>query len=144
MGEPEVGDRAEKIALYKTLLRGVIDRRPSGLRGRLAMALGKHKSFVSQITNPSYSVPIPAADLPMIFEICHFAAEERAAFMAAYRAAHPRHSEGAPPDAAAESGRVVRIRVPELGDPRLQRELEQTIRQTASRIVALVTVIRSG
>jgi hypothetical protein len=34
---------------------------------------------------------------------------------------------------------VIQIRVPNLGDPRLQRELEDTIRQTASRIIALLT-----
>ena len=50
-------------------------------RGRLAMALGKHKSFVSQIANPAYAVPIPAGDLPIIFEICHLSAQERQGFL---------------------------------------------------------------
>ena len=69
MPEREDASRAEIIAGYKSLLRSCIERRPSGLRGRLAMALGKHKSFVSQIANPAYAVPIPAGDLPIIFEI---------------------------------------------------------------------------
>jgi hypothetical protein len=93
MAEPEAPDRAEKIAGYKTLLRSVIERRPSGLRGRLAMALGKHKSFVSQITNPSYTVPIPATDLTTIFEICHLAPAEREQFLALYREAHPERAQ---------------------------------------------------
>jgi hypothetical protein len=33
---------------------------------------------------------------------------------------------------------VIQIRVPNLGDARLQRELEETIRHTASRIIALL------
>ena len=97
MAEPEAPDRAEKIAGYKTLLRSVIERRPSGLRGRLAMALGKHKSFVSQITNPSYTVPIPATDLTTIFEICHLAPAEREQFLALYREAHPERAQRPPP-----------------------------------------------
>ena len=36
------------------------------------MALGKNRSFVSQITNPAYATPIPAQHLETIFEICHF------------------------------------------------------------------------
>jgi hypothetical protein len=34
---------------------------------------------------------------------------------------------------------VIQIRVPTLSDPRLQRELKDTIRQMANRIIALVT-----
>ena len=82
MPEREAASRAEIIAGYKSLLRSCIERRPSGLRGRLAMALGKHKSFVSQIANPAYTVPIPAGDLPIIFEICHLSAQEREGFLA--------------------------------------------------------------
>src|SRR6476661_2765698 len=81
--------RAEIIAGYKALLRSFIERRPSGLRGRLAMALGKHRSFVSQIANPAYAVPIPAGDLPTIFEVCHLSPQEREGFLALYRRAHP-------------------------------------------------------
>ena len=36
------------------------------------IALGKNRSFVSQITNPAYAMPIPAQHLEIIFEICHF------------------------------------------------------------------------
>ena len=40
------------VAAYKRILADVLDRRPSGTRQRLAAALGKNRSFVSQITNP--------------------------------------------------------------------------------------------
>ena len=91
-----VVDRAEAVATYKRILRTYIDRRPSGTRQKIALTLGKHKSFVSQITNPSYASPVPAPHLNAIFEICHFSPEERKTFLGAYAAAHPRQGEGAP------------------------------------------------
>ncbi len=69
----EIGARdlkASYVAAYKTILRNVLDQRPSGTRQRLATALGKNRSFVSQISNPAYSVPIPAKHLDAVFEIC--------------------------------------------------------------------------
>jgi len=131
--------RADAIAAYKAILRDCLDRRPSGTRQKIALALGKHKSFVSQITNPAYASPVPARHLTTIFEICHFSPEERATFMAAYRAAHPRRSRAVKESPPSGKEHVIQIRVPALDDPRLQRELEETIRQTASRIIALVT-----
>src|SRR5215468_2510057 len=89
--KPRTASREELVAAYKRLLQEYIDRRPSGLRLKIAKAIGKHRSFVSQITNPSYPVPVPARHLEAIFRICHLAPEERQAFMAAYDAAHPGH-----------------------------------------------------
>ena len=54
---------ASAIADYKKILKTVLDNRPSGTRQRLAMALGKNRSFVSQIANPAYAMPIPAQHL---------------------------------------------------------------------------------
>ena len=54
---------------YKRVLQQVLENRPSGTRQSLAEALGKHRSFISQITNPNYSVPIPARHIESIFEI---------------------------------------------------------------------------
>ena len=87
---PEQG-RDALVAAYKRLLQEYIDRRPSGLRLKIAKAIGKHRSFVSQIVNPAYPIPVPARHLETIFRICHLAPEEKQAFMAAYEAAHPRH-----------------------------------------------------
>ena len=77
------------VADYKLILRRALDNRPSGTRLKLAAALGKNRSFVSQITNPAYLVPIPAKHVPIIFEVCHLAGAERAAFLEAYGRAHP-------------------------------------------------------
>ena len=79
----------EAVALYKRLLQAVLEKRPSGMRQRLAEALGKNRSFISQISNPAYPTPIPAQHVDAILEICHFAPAEREQFLAAYRRAHP-------------------------------------------------------
>ena len=56
---------ADQVAEYKTILKEYIDRRPSGMRQKLATALGKHKSFISQITGPSACTDrIDALDRP--------------------------------------------------------------------------------
>ena len=65
-------NEANPVTAYKTLLASIIDRRPSGTRQRLADALAKNRSFVTQITNPAYATPVPASHLDVIFEICHF------------------------------------------------------------------------
>jgi hypothetical protein len=80
----------EAVAAYKTMLAAVIDRRPSGTRQRLATALAKNRSFISQITSPAYPTPIPVNHLDMIFEICHFSPAERRQFLEAYALAHPK------------------------------------------------------
>ncbi len=97
----------EAIIAYKRLLQDVLNQRPSGTRQRLSDALGKHRSFVTQMTSPTYPTPIPQRHLPTILSVCHFTPEERDAFLAAYRKAHrgkldlaeatPEH---APPQAA--------------------------------------------
>src|SRR5689334_3844593 len=45
-------ERADAVGAYKTVLQRVLDARPSGTRHRLAIALGKNRSFISQIANP--------------------------------------------------------------------------------------------
>src|SRR5215475_3318414 len=109
--------RDELVAAYKRLLQEYIDRRPSGLRLKIARAIGKHRSFVSQITNPSYPIPVPARHLEAIFRICHLAPEERQAFMAAYEAAHPSPaSEGRRIPRKTRERRVIEIELPVLGN----------------------------
>jgi hypothetical protein len=86
VAEPREGNA---VAEYKRILAKVLENRPSGTRQRLAVALGKNRSFISQIANPSYATPIPAQHLETIFEICLFPAGERRAFLDAYARAHP-------------------------------------------------------
>lgn len=135
MAEDGPVERAEAIAGYKSLLRSFLERRPSGLRGRLAMALGKHKSFVSQIANPAYAVPIPAGDLPIIFEICHLSAQERESFLELYRRAHPERSRRLP--APGPQAHELRITVPEFRSAGTAREVEALILDFSARIIRL-------
>jgi hypothetical protein len=123
------------IAAYKTILRDALDRRPSGMRKRLAEALGKNRSFVSQIANPAYPTPIPPGHIDAILDICHFSPTERASFLAAYASAHPRR-------AAASEGPPVRtrplaLRVPDLGDEAKNREFDRLVQDLVIRLARL-------
>ena len=81
------------IREYKEMLRGYIEKRPSGLRKKIAGAIGTNRSFVSQITNPAYRVPIPLHYVHTIISVCHLSPIERTNFLAAYMAAHPEQAE---------------------------------------------------
>ena len=86
---PRAAGDNSAVADYKRILQRVLEQRPAGTRLRLAEQLGKNRSFISQITNTKYSVPIPATHIDAIFEICHFLAAEKTSFMEAYTRAHP-------------------------------------------------------
>lgn len=125
------------VAAYKTVLQLALDRRPSGTRQRIAEVLGKHKSFVSQITNPAYAVPIPSEHIAAIMELCHFSPEERRAFLDAYVEAHPNRRQLIKPRSKAGITHTLHIPVPAFANAEKQREVEETIRQLAARIIAL-------
>ncbi len=121
------------VAEYKRILARVLENRPSGTRQRLAVALGKNRSFVSQIANPSYSTPIPAQHLDSIFEICLFPATDRKAFLEAYGRAHPgklertRHRKD-------HRLRPVTVYVPDLDDEAKNHALDRLLSDIATRI----------
>jgi hypothetical protein len=124
----------EAVARYKAILQRVTDNRPSGTRQRLARALGKNRSFISQITNPAYATPIPARHVETILEICHFSPEERRLFLDAYAQAHPRRHN------AEHSERRVRahtIYLPDLGDER-NDELDRTVGEFVQRLTKII------
>ena len=125
------GSADSHVADYKLMLRRVLDNRPSGTRLKLAAALGKNRSFVSQITNPAYPVPIPAKHVAIIFEVCHLSGTERAAFIEAYGRAHPGRLRAPHRDTRT---RTILVTVPELGDDKKDRALEQLILDFAARL----------
>src|SRR6478736_2748597 len=96
----------DAIIAYKSILTQIIDNRPSGTRQRLATELGKHRSFVTQITSPTYATP---------FRVCHFSAAEQERFLGAYQNAHPGRL---PEPGPAERLRHLSLMVPDLGDER--------------------------
>lgn len=126
----------DPVAEYKTLLREMIDRRPSGTRQKIAEAIGKHKSFVSQITNPVYAMPVPARHLGVIFDLCHFSQAEQRKFLAAYARAHPRRALSAADAAAGETTQLV-VDIPQLSDVARQADLVESIRSYARHVSAL-------
>ena len=123
--------RADAVASYKAVLKRIIDTRPSGTRHRLAIALGKNRSFISQIANPVYAVPIPVQHLETIFEICHFTAADKREFLAAYAEAHPRRHELSRKTAGT---RKLTLTLPDLGNARRNRLLDETITEIARRL----------
>jgi hypothetical protein len=123
------------VAEYKRILADVLDRRPSGTRQRLAAALGKNRSFISQICSDAYTTPIPHGHVETIFEVCHFNQVEKTRFLSAYSRAHPRK-----PNVAIESQRLRAhtIYLPDLGsneaNDRLHKLLTDFVRQMARTI----------
>jgi hypothetical protein len=123
------------VDVYKGMLRAVLDTRPSGTRQRLADALGKNRSFVSQIANPNYPVPIPAQHLQTIFDICHFSASERHGFIEVYRRAHPGRLESVRPRARE---RLVSLLVPDLHDTQKNAAVDEFLGDVARRLAKLI------
>lgn len=128
-----VEQRENAVAEYKRILAKVLENRPSGTRQRLAMALGKNRSFISQIANPSYATPIPAQHLETIFEICLFPANERRAFLDAYGRAHPGKVERRR-QRKDHRLRPVTVYVPDLEDEAKNQALDRLLADLAARI----------
>jgi hypothetical protein len=127
--------RADAVSAYKAVLKRIIDTRPSGTRHRLAIALGKNRSFISQIANPVYAVPIPVQHLETIFEICHFTAADRRDFLVAYAEGHPgRHGPVKKPAGT----RKLTLSLPDLGSASRNRRLDEAVIEIARRVAQLI------
>lgn len=135
-GGAGIGDGGA-VADYKRLLQAVCDNRPSGTRGRLAAALGTNRSFVSQLANPAYAMPIPAQHLGTIFEVCRFSPPERAAFLDAFDRAHPGRRDGGNGGART---RTVSVVVPDLG-PQRNKAVDDMLAEHARQLVRLVAAL---
>lgn len=123
------------VAAYKTVLREVLDKRPSGMRRRLAEALERNPSFISQIANPAYPTPIPVAHVETILDICHFSVSERARFLDAYEEAHPRRARR---PTEARRHRTLALRLPDLEDAKKNKAIDDLIHDLVARITKLV------
>lgn len=125
----------EAILVYKRLLQDVLNQRPSGTRQRLSDALGKHRSFVTQMTSPSYPTPIPQRHLATILSVCHFTPEERDTFLVAYRIAHPGKLalvETAP------KMRHISLLVPDFGDQKANFEFEKAVGEFVANMAEMI------
>jgi hypothetical protein len=133
-GVPATGEK-DAIAAYKTVFKAVLDKRPSGMRLRLADALGKNRSFISQISNPIYATPIPAQHLNTIFQLCHFSASEKAAFLAAYAEAHPQRADSMK---SGRKERTIALQVPSLGSAKKDGQFDALMHEFVRRLAALL------
>jgi hypothetical protein len=133
--------KEELVAKYKRILQGYINQRPSGARIKIAAELNKHKSFVTQITNPSYSIPVPARHLNVIFDICHFTIKERETFLKAYTAAHPNYQYRVvkPASLQNQGRRTLSIEVPVLEDSAKQQQIESMVKDYAQQLFRLIS-----
>lgn len=137
MSEAAANRMGEKdaVAVYKAVFKSVLDKRPSGMRLRLANALGKNRSFISHISNTAYATPIPSQHLDAIFELCHFSAAEKAAFLDAYGQAHPQRADRL---AAGRRERSVTFHLPSLGSPKKDGQLDALLHDFGRRLAALL------
>ena len=126
----------ERVVIYKRVLQEVLDGRPSGMRQRLAEALGKNRSFISLISNPGYPTPIPVQHIEPIFEICHFSPRERERFLVAYRAAHPRRLQLLKEEH--DRVRQLTVTVPDLGTDVRNQRLEAIVKEFADKVARLL------
>jgi hypothetical protein len=132
---PETKPDMDPVAAYKGILQAIIDNRPSGTRQRIASAIGKNRSFVSQITNPVYPTPIPAQHLETILSICHVSATERKTFLQASRKAHPGRVEVVDQDRPQNRPvRHVTIEIPDFGDAAKNRAADEMLADLARRL----------
>ena len=126
---------AGAVAVYKRIFKEVLDKRPSGMRLRLAHAMGKNRSFVSQISNPAYPVPIPVQHLNTIFDVCHFPPPTKTAFLEAYARAHPRRI-GQLDEIPRE--RIITLHLPDLGSSKRNARLEALMQEFARRLATVL------
>jgi hypothetical protein len=125
-------ERGDRVARYKRLLQAMLDRRPSGTRGRIAAALGVHRSFVTQITSPAYQAPLPAEYVDTVLALLHATPEEARSFRDGYALAH-----GPAAPAPAARGQMI-VMLPDDLDPVVLAAIQRQVRDHASRLVELV------
>ena len=130
-----MASQPDAVADYKAVFKAVLDQRPSGMRLRLADALGKNRSFISQISNPVYATPIPAQHLKTIFQLCHFSAAEKAQFLAAYNRAHPQRAERMK---AERKERTITLQMPSLGSAKKDGQLDALLNEFVNRLALLL------
>src|SRR6201987_2598303 len=125
----EAGE-AGAVAAYKRVFKEVLDSRPSGMRIRLAHAMGKNRSFVSQISNPAYPVPIPVQHLATIFYVFHFPPQAKSQFLRAYARAKPRRIDGLSHGA---HERMLTLHLPDLGSAKRNAQLDTLLQEFSRR-----------
>ena len=133
--EPADGAAENHIHAYKLVLSKVLETRPSGTRQRLADALGKHRSFITQMTSASYATPIPQRHLATLFSVCHFSPAERETFMLAYRKAHRGRLEIGD---AERKTRHLSLLVPDFGDDKSNSAFDKAMTEFVQKMTSFM------
>jgi hypothetical protein len=97
--------------------------------------MGKNRSFVSQISNPAYPVPVPVQHLNTIFEVCHFPPAAKQAFLRAYARAHPRRLGQL---AKTPRDRTLTLHLPDLGSAKRNGKVDALLQEFAHRLTAIL------
>jgi len=129
--------QAELIAAYKEVLRGYLEKRPPGLRKKIAEAIQTNPSFVSQITSPKYSVPIPCHYVHKVIAACHLSPSERTEFMDCYLQAHPMQAEVREKSAVVYDDDTITIDLSAVKDEGQRNLIKRTLKYTAKSLIAL-------
>ena len=122
---------SDSVAQYKAILRSVIEQRPSGMGQRLSEALGKNRSFISQIANPAYKIPVPHKHLDTIFKVCGFSKMQKEAFLAEYYRAHPKYDK----NNALNKRLDKKITIPSTGNSDVDAKIEKLVIQMVDEMV---------
>lgn len=122
---------------YKEILRDCLAAKPSGLKKRIANAIGSNSSFVSQITNPNYRVPIPPHTVHKIMDTCHFSAAERSTFVKAYLKAHPDQSELITERTASAGNHLFVIDLVRVNDAAARDVIKQALKDQAEAFIEI-------
>ena len=132
----EVLDKNDPIWIYKNMMRGFLEVRPSGLRKKISDGIRTNRSFVSQITNPKYAIPIPAQYVYAIMDICHLSQEERKAFIEAYLNAHPGQAETMKTQSLNEH-EIFTIDLSRVPDEHTREIIRQSLRNMAENLIEI-------
>lgn len=137
--KPVFGDKAQAIKAYKIVIFDALQNCPLGTKRRIAEELGTGMSFVSQISNPNYAIPIPSKHVERILDICALSEQDKAAFRAAYKAAHTSDDS----ELGTGNKNMICIPLPKFKNAAQRRKAEEAIRTSAETILQLMTETKS-
>lgn len=135
--EFDLFDSQMPVRRYKLLLQSLLQRRGRGIGQAIAAATGTNRSFVSQMTSPAYTTPLPAQHIRAIIETAGFSHDEEWMLIEAYLQAHPeRAADLLERGRGGRETRSLTIEVPVLASERTQRRLEAAIERIAAELAA--------
>jgi hypothetical protein len=137
-------DDEHLISDYKVLIRSYLAIRPAGLRKKISEAIGTNRSFVTQITNPNYRVPIPSQYIHKIMDVCNLSPVERANFVKAYLEAHPSNVDLLGVQTSSDSETALTIDLSAVEDATTREMIKRSLRNIADILIKVAGRNRNG